>query len=267
MHAGARALGSRAVGFWRGFTFPFRGAKFVYRQHPTLVRFWAFPILITLATLIGVVAVSLGYSDDLANAMWTAPDGQGVSATLGRIVHLLFELVVTLLLIGVGVVVVALLSSLFAAPFNDALSEAVEQLASGVEFPRVPLGAQVRNALRGIGGEIAKLALYAAVMLPLFFVSLLIPGAGQLVYSAVGFVLTAAYFAIDYVDWPASRRDGGFRFRLGMVRRHGAAMLGFGCGVWLFLLIPFVNLLFMPAAVAGGTLLFLELEGPAEERR
>ena len=33
--------------------------------------------------------------------------------------------------------------------------------------------------------------------------------------------------------------------------------------MWLFLIVPFVNLLFMPAAVAGGTLLFLELEGAA----
>ena len=38
-------------------------------------------------------------------------------------------------------------------------------------------------------------------------------------------------------------------------------MFGFGTGVWLFLFIPLVNLLFMPAAVAGGTLLFLDLEG------
>ena len=37
-------------------------------------------------------------------------------------------------------------------------------------------------------------------------------------------------------------------------------MLGFGAGVYLFLMIPLVNLFFMPAAVAGGTLLFLDLE-------
>jgi len=41
-------------------------------------------------------------------------------------------------------------------------------------------------------------------------------------------------------------------------------MFGFGTGVWLFLFIPFLNLFFMPAAVAGGTLLYLDLEGPGE---
>jgi uncharacterized protein involved in cysteine biosynthesis len=36
-------------------------------------------------------------------------------------------------------------------------------------------------------------------------------------------------------------------------------VLGFGASVWVLLLIPLVNLFFMPAAVAGGTMLFLDL--------
>jgi len=35
---------------------------------------------------------------------------------------------------------------------------------------------------------------------------------------------------------------------------------GFGTGVWILLFVPLVNLFFMPAAVAGGTMLFLGLE-------
>ena len=34
---------------------------------------------------------------------------------------------------------------------------------------------------------------------------------------------------------------------------------GFGTGVWVLLFIPLVNLFFMPAAVAGGTMLFLAM--------
>lgn len=263
---GTAAVTSRVVGFWRGFTFPFRGAKFVYQQHPKLIRFWGVPILITLLVLSTVVGVSVSYSDDLVNALWAAPTGSGVGAMLGRIAHFVLELLTMVLLVGVGAVLVALISSVFAAPFNDSLSEAVEQIASGVEMPRLTFGMQLKSAIRGVAGETAKLALYGSVMAPLFVVSLLVPGAGEIAYTIVGYWLTAVYFAIDYVDWPAARRNQGFRFRLSMVRRHGPAMLGFGCGVWLFLIIPFVNLFFMPAAVAGGTLLFLELEGPSSAR-
>ena len=42
-------------------------------------------------------------------------------------------------------------------------------------------------------------------------------------------------------------------------------VFGFGTGVWLFLFIPLLNLLFMLAAVAGGTLMFLDLEGEGPE--
>ena len=89
------------------------------------------------------------------------------------------------------------------------------------------------------------------------------PGDGQVVYTVFAFGLTATYFALDYIDWPASRRDRAVRERLRMVRRHLPTMLGFGTGVWVLLFIPFVNLFFMPAAVAGGTLLFLDVDGSA----
>ena len=47
---------------------------------------------------------------------------------------------------------------------------------------------------------------------------------------------------------------------MGITRRQLPAVAGFGTGVWVLLFIPLVNLLFMPAAVAGGTMLFVELQ-------
>jgi CysZ protein len=113
--------------------------------------------------------------------------------------------------------------------------------------------------------EIAKLGLWALVMIPLFVLSLVVPVVGQIIYAVFGFFFTAAYFAVDYIDWPASRRNRGISYRFSMLRAHFLPMLGFGTGVWLFLFVPLLNLLFMPAAVAGGTLLFLDLERARDE--
>jgi uncharacterized protein involved in cysteine biosynthesis len=41
--------------------------------------------------------------------------------------------------------------------------------------------------------------------------------------------------------------------------KHWPAMLGLGAAIWALLFVPLLNVLFMPAAVAGGTLLFLDL--------
>jgi len=99
------------------------------------------------------------------------------------------------------------------------------------------------------------------VMVPMWIFSLALPVVGQILYTIFGFVFTAMYWSIDYVDWPASRQNKGVGYRFGMATKHFLPMFGYGTGVWLFLFVPFVNLLFMPAAVAGGTLLYLDLEG------
>jgi CysZ protein len=119
----------------------------------------------------------------------------------------------------------------------------------------------LRDTVRTVGLEIVKLGVYLLIMIPLFLLSTFLPVVGQVIYSIFGFVFTAIYFSIDYIDWPASRRNRSMSYRFSLVTDHFMPMFGFGTGVWVFLFIPLVNLLFMPAAVAGGTMLFLDLEG------
>ena len=288
--AAKRAAGMPAatvVGFWRGLSYPFRGARLVFVEHPGLVRFWGVPILATAALLVGVVWAGWAWHQEVADLVWSEPGATegpdkvfpssadkgkpsldkaltsrgGFWSGLSVGLHDAFEILVLLVLWVLGLVLVVFLSNVIAAPFNDLLSEEVEHRVVGTEGPDFALRVLVRDTVRTVALEALKMGLYLAVMVPLYLVSLLVPVAGQVVYSVFGFLFTACYFAIDYVDWPASRRNRGVRYRFGMLRQHPLPMVGFGTGVWLFLFIPLVNLLFMPAAVAGGTLLFLDLEG------
>ncbi|RLB53690.1 MAG: hypothetical protein DRJ42_11240 [Deltaproteobacteria bacterium] len=256
-----------AVGFWRGLAYPFRGAKFVYLQHPGLVRFWIFPILITLLVIALVFAGVWHYHGAVVDLVWTEPTGEGFWNSVIRFFHGFVEVLVAILGFVVGLVAVTFLSAIFAAPFNDALSEEVERLRTGREGPPFSLVAVARDSVRTVVIEVAKLGIWAAVMLPLFIASFVAPVVGQIIYSVFGFFFTAAYFSIDYVDWPAARRNRGVAYRFSLFRDHFLPMLGFGTGVWLFLFVPLLNLLFMPAAVAGGTLLFLDLEGQTADQQ
>ena len=59
----------------------------------------------------------------------------------------------------------------------------------------------------------------------------------------------------------ASRRNRSTTYRFGMLTQHFMPMFGFGTGVWLFLFIPFVNLLALePIAAIAGTSAFLQFE-------
>ncbi|MCS6797910.1 MAG: EI24 domain-containing protein [Myxococcota bacterium] len=265
---GAAEAGRRTVvGFWRGARYPLAGARFVYLRHPGLVRIWIWPIVLTAALFATGAWLAWTRGDDIVQWLWTEPAGEGFWAGAARLLHGALTVLARLLLLLVALLVSVLLAPVLAAPFNDLLSEHVERLLRGRPGPPTTW----RSVLRGLGRtvllELVKVMLYLAIMIPLFVLSLLVPVLGQIVYSVFAFLFTAIYWAIDYVDWPASRADRGVRARFALVRRHFVTMLGFGTGVWLLLLVPLLNLLLMPAAVAGGTMLYLDLEEPVAERR
>lgn len=250
------------VGYWRGLSYPWKGLRFVFIEHPKLARFWLPPILITLVLLALSFTLGWRWHDDVVHAMWAAPSGDGFWVGVLGALHWLLRAVVLLVLWAAGLVAVVFLTNVVAAPFNDLLSEEVEHLVTGRRGPPFELAILVRDSLRTVGLELLKLALYLCVMVPMFAISY-VPVVGPIVYAIAGFLFTTLYFAIDYLDWPASRQNRSIHYRFGLLREHFMPMFGFGTGVWLFLFVPLVNLLFMPAAVAGGTLLFLELEAEA----
>ncbi|MDD9935728.1 MAG: EI24 domain-containing protein [Myxococcales bacterium] len=254
-----RAGASKSIGFLAGLRYPFRGARFVYFEHPGLARFWLPPILLVGAALVGVGWGTFTYHAAVMEMLWSEPTGEGFLAWLARGFHLVVRWSLPVLMLGAGVVVVALTTTILAAPFNDALSEAVERLQTGQAGTGMSLGKVVRDLGRTFRLEVGKLAIYVGIMLPLFIASFALPGVGSVLYAVVGGLLTALFFAVDYVDWPASRHDLPVRARARAALRNLRPMLGLGVGVWAFLYVPLLNLFFMPAAVAGGTLLFLDL--------
>ncbi|MCA9530222.1 MAG: EI24 domain-containing protein [Myxococcales bacterium] len=259
VHAAAAPLRA-GLGFAAGFRYPLRGGRFVYVEHRSLARYWIWPILITVVALVGV-GFGAAHAAELLGELWTRPPASA-SAWL-RFAYGAASVLAGVLIALFGLITVALLTSVIAAPFNDLLSEEVERLATGQPPLPFRLRKMLADLVRTVRLELTKLGLYLAVMVPAWLLSWIVPGVGQVVYTVFAFGFTATYFALDYIDWPASRRDRAVRERLRMVRRHLPTMLGFGTGVWVLLFIPFVNLFFMPAAVAGGTLLFLDVDGSA----
>jgi CysZ protein len=262
----AGAVVKSPIGFARGLTYVLRGMRFVYVEHPKLARYWVFPILITGIALGAVFYGAGSYYDDLAGALWSLfpeswSEASGWVGGLLTALRWLIELVAGILIALLGLVLVLLLSSVVAAPFNDALSEAVEHILTGEPAPPFSFRRMLADIVRTVRLELLKVLIYLGVVGPMFLASFILPGVGQVI-SIVGFALTAAYLGIDYVDWPAARRDWSVRDRIAFTRSQLPAVTGFGAGVWVLLFIPLVNLLFMPAAVAGGTILFLALHPP-----
>ncbi|HSN81162.1 MAG TPA: EI24 domain-containing protein [Polyangiales bacterium] len=260
---GAGAIARSPVGFARGLAHVFRGMRFVYLQHPGLARYWLIPVLITGIALFGVLYGASSFYDDLAGIVWSLfpDDWREATGWLGGLLSALrwlIGLVAGILIVVLGSILVVVLSSVIAAPFNDALSEAVERIVTGAEAPPFSLTRVFLDVGRAVRLELLKVLVYVLIVGPMLIASFFIPGIGQVI-SLVGFALTAVYLGVDYVDWPAARRNWSVADRIALTRRQLPAIAGFGTGVWALLFIPVLNLLFMPAAVAGGTILFLTL--------
>jgi CysZ protein len=251
----------RSIGFLAGLGYALRGARFVYVQHPRLSRLWLPPVVITAIALVATSCLAFALRDDVVGWLWAEPSGSGAGALAARGLHTALELLAALVMALAGVVFVALASSLICAPFNDALSEAVEREYVGSAATPLRLSQLLRDTLRSLGLQLLKLGAYCAIMGPMFIASLALPGVGSALYAVVGFVVTALFLALDYVDFAAARRGLGARARMRVALRSWPAMLGLGTAIWALLFVPLVNVLFMPAAVAGGTLLFLDLQG------
>jgi CysZ protein len=143
------------------------------------------------------------------------------------------------------------------APFNDRLSEAVEAHLQG----RPPgteggLRGMVLEAADSVLSEIRKLVYWAGWSVP-FLVLFVVPFVNVVAPLAwMGF--TAWMLAVEYLDYPMARHGLPPARQRELLRAHRLMSLGFGGAVMILIMIPVLNFLAMPAAVAGATAMWVE---------
>jgi CysZ protein len=242
------------------FAYPFRGARLVYRDHPELARYWVPPIVLAAIAMTCAAWLVLEHRDALFQMMWPATHaGDGWLDALLRGARSFVRFIVTMLAIGIGFVLALFTAQIAGAPFYDALSHAVEALRAGHSPEATTLSALLRDAARSVQLAVVKLAIYVAWMVPLWLIGWFVPVVGPISQAALGFALTVAFLAIDHVDWAAARHGLSVGERIRLLGAYPGPLLAFGLCVWCFLFVPVVNLFLIPAAVAGGTLLFIDL--------
>ena len=106
-----------------------------------------------------------------------------------------------------------------------------------------------------VGRELRKLLYYLPRLVILLLLTL-IPVV-NLVASPLLLVFGVWMMAVQYIDYQADNEKVSFIDTLRWMRGRRGLSLGFGFLVYIGMLIPLVNLLVMPSAVAGSTLLWI----------
>lgn len=239
---------------------PLGGAHYVKQgfyliRQPGIRSFVVIPLIINLillstATYYIFDRLSIWYAS-LAKSEYSV-----VQWLFSNLEWLLWPITVIIVLIVVFYVF-SLIANWIAAPFNGLLSEAVEKhLRQNHLETSLSWMALIKDVPRLIGREWQKLAYYlprALVCVILLFTPL------ALIAPIIWFVFNAWMAAIQNIDYPLDNHKVPFNESIQFCKSNRRISLGFGSLVMLLMMIPVVNILVMPIAVAGGTALWFDL--------
>ncbi|MBO9496379.1 sulfate transporter CysZ [Thalassotalea sp. G20_0] len=226
-----------------------RGLKMILL--PQLRWFVLIPLVINILVFAGIIYWASGHF-----SVWMEQLTGWMPEWLAFLEYLLWPLFF-LALAAVMFFTFTIIGNFIAAPFNALLAEKVQQM-EGAELPDLKLSDWLTIVPRSIGRELRKLLYFlprAIVLLILSFVPVL------------GFVLWFLFngwmMAIQYCDYAADNRGVSFSDMLSRLKPKLSTSWPFGAVVNLAMLIPLINLLIIPAAVVGATLLWeREIEQP-----
>ena len=239
-------------GFTRGFSYPLRAVKFFQRQ-PGLLKYLAIPFFINLLVFTATVYFGLDLFQGMLEAYAPSTD-----VWYGILLYYLAWTVALLLTTVIVFFSFTVIGNLIASPFNEILSERTEDLVDGVKngepFSLRHFWKESRDA---VIVEIKKMTIFIVCMVLLFGINF-IPGIGSLIYAVLAPAFTLFFLAVEYMAFVLMRKQLSFSEQRRYIFKRPILMLGYACGVFCMLAIPFVQFFCIPLAVVGATLLWCD---------
>lgn len=231
-----------------------RGFRFL-TAHPRLWWWVMAPAIVTLVFIALVIWTVLAVSAPLVALLagWT-PD------FMEPFVSGLLRLLTVAGLSVVGFLVYVSLSGLFAGPFCEFLSEAVEEEVTGVPSPRFSLLGFLRGLVLSVLHAARRLLIFLFALLLAFTAGSLVPVVGHALGLGLAGYFAATTAAYDCYDSVFGRRLWRYRRKKEFLRAHRGRTLGLGAAVAALLLVPFCNLVALGIGSVGATLATLDLE-------
>ncbi len=232
---------------------PFLGASYLLRGFslilkPGLRSYVIVPLLINVVLFSVLIVVGAQQFNQLM--LWLLPEWP---TWLSWLLWPLFAVTIS----GVAFFTFLSVCNLIGAPFNALLAERVEEKLRGcVQQSPFQLAQVLRTFIPTLISEINKILYFALRALPLLLL-FLIPGV-NIIASVLWMIFSAWILALEYADFPMANHDIRFTEQRILLQKKRLMVWGFGAAILLLLMIPLVNFLAMPTAVAGATAMWLE---------
>ena len=226
-------------------------------MQPGMKRYVLVPILVNIVLFIALTLLLI-YSFSTMTTWFTEllPEWSWLSAIAGfiAIVLSLITFILSVMIYGFSF---NLITNLIAAPFYGLLAEKIEARFTGATFPAESF---IQITMRTLGRELVKLwyfisrgTLVALVLLIMSFIPLI-----NLIVPILALLWGAWVMTLQYIDYPADNNQIPFKQLRRSLKKHKYATTGFGGSIMLASMIPILNIVVMPMAVAGGTLFWMQ---------
>ena len=151
----------------------------------------------------------------------------------------------------------SILANLIAAPFNGFLAQAVARHLLGTppeqDRNQATLIAELIDAFKSEGIKLIYFLVRSIPLLLLFFIPVI-----HIFAPIIWFMFGAWMLALEYMEYPMGNQGILFPEVRATLSTKRALTLSFGASVMLLTMIPVLNFLVMPAAVAAATKIWIE---------
>ncbi len=234
---------------------------------PKVRRFTLIPLAINITLFTSVIVIAYGYTNDLINSLtsqlehWIMQLPSWLSwlatliSSLQWVIWPLFALSALFFLFFFF----SMIANLIAAPFNGYLAEAVERHLTGqTHKPTEQFTGNhlLKDSIVAVIHELRKIGYFAVRALPLlllFFIPVL-----NVAAPILWLVFSSWMLAVEYLDYPMSNHGIPFKLQHQHHKQQRSLSFGFGAVVALANIIPILNFIVMPSAVAGATALYYQ---------
>lgn len=235
---------------------PLSGAAYLLRglsliTKPSLRPFVIIPLLVNILVFSLLIWLGIDQFEGLMDRF--LPSDESWFAWLRWLLWPLFA--ITLLLVVFYTFTV--IANLIAAPFNGLLAEKVE-LYLGGDLPEQSGGVKqiVQDLLPSLLSELRKLLYFSIRAIPLLIL-FLIPVV-NLAAPFLWFAFSAWFLALEYGDYPMANHSLLFKEQHQRLKGARYTAMAFGGSLTLLMMVPGLNFVAMPAAVAGATVFWRE---------
>lgn len=225
--------------------------------HPRLWTYVLAPALVAVVILVVALGAILGaLSGPIAAVAAFLPGGWADNV---------LELLAGIVLAVLSLTIFVSLAALIAAPFNEMLSESIEECETGIPAPRFRIGRFLIDVVVGIAHAARRVVVYLVVMLGLLVLGFAVPVVGTAAAAVLGFIATARFASYDAFDAVWARRRLRYRAKIEYLREQRWRTLGLGAVIAALLVVPGLNVVGLSIGATAATLRSLaEAKHPGE---